>query len=105
MAACRILEGAIFSDNHRFVSCLFMHCNGGVLDFGGCNFHRESSIFACLLTHCNGGVSNFGGCSFENCQPSSTYLAKRGFSMILDSVLHLFWSASLSVDGDFSASS
>ena len=37
---------------------------------------------------------------------SSSYLrAKRRFLMILDTVLDLFWSASLSVDGDFSASS
>ncbi len=67
--------------------------------------HRKSSISTCLLTDCNGGVSNFGGCNFENCQPLVVVLAKRGFSTILDRVLHLFWSASLSVDGDFSASS
>ena len=67
-------------------------------------FRRKIIDFRVLFAAITFGVSTFRGGVFATVSSLVVLVAKRRFSMILDTFLHLFLSGSRSVDGDFIAS-
>ena len=65
-------------------------------------FRRKVIDFGVLFDAITFGVSIFSWWNLGDCR--DLLLAKRGFSTIFDTFLHLFLTGSPSVDGDFNAS-
>ena len=83
---------------------LFAAITTGVSNLLMLKFGRKFIDFDVLFAAITTGVSIFSWWNLGDCQQLLLLVAKRRFSMILDTFLHLFLSGSRCVDGDFTAS-
>ena len=83
---------------------LFAAITTGVSNLLMLKFGRKIIDFDVLFAAITTGVSIFSWWNLGDCQQLLLLVAKRRFSTILDTDLHLFLSGSRCVDGDFTAS-
>ena len=101
-SACRNFDARISTKNNRFWRA-FCRTYLRRVEISMLAFRRKIIDFGVLFAALTSGVSTFRGGILATVS-SCFLLAKRRFSMILDTFLHLFLSGSRYVDGDFIAS-